>query len=381
MVNTKQGSAAVRRRISGLNDVAGIGAFIMTILMFLFVVSCAKDDMMQDSNLETRDDGKVRCCYEVTNLVSDVEEYNPEIIDPNLINAWGIAIGPTGAFWISAADAELSVIYDDEGHTLRPPVTMDGEPTGQVFNSTTGFVIPEVGAARFIFATEYGSITAWRTGNVATTMVDNSASGAVYTGIELASDATGNYLYVANVGQGRVDVFDSNWNQVSKPFNDPAPSAGSPFNINLIFGKLYVTYTGPGESGGFVNIFNTNGSFVKRFATGGPLDAPWGITNTPPEFGLGQAILVGNFGDGRINVYNKNGQFKGQLGDEEGEVIAIDGLWALEFTAGAFAGTSEPDLYFTAGPDNEEHGIFGEIEHIEDEEEAPLTTSPLSVGK
>ncbi|HUR31919.1 MAG TPA: TIGR03118 family protein, partial [Saprospiraceae bacterium] len=211
-------------------------------------------------------------------------------------------------------------------------------------------------------------ITAWRSGDVAQTMVDNSASGASYTGVELANDGTGNFLYVANVAAGKIDVFDQNWNAVNnKPFSDPSlPDGARPFNVQLIDGKLFVTYVGPG--GGFVNIFNTNGTFVKRFASGGTLSAPWGITNTPSEFGLGQAILVGNFGDGRINVYNKNGQFKGQLGDENHEPITIDGLWALEFTAAGFAGTDEPDLYFTAGPDEEEHGIFGEIEHIEEEE-------------
>jgi uncharacterized protein (TIGR03118 family) len=114
----------------------------------------------------------------------------------------------------------------------------------------------------------------------------------------------------------------------------------------------------PDETGGFVNIFNTNGGFVKRFTTGGTLNAPWGITKTPPEFGLGQSILVGNFADGRINVYNKIGQYKGQLADEDHDPIEIEGLWALVFVPGS----TDFSLYFTAGPDEEEHGLFGEIE-------------------
>ena len=360
--------------------------YFTLLMLVMFLISCSKDEIVSPRNdtglnsLDTRNE-KIKKGYEVTNLVSDVAEYDPEIIDTNLVNAWGIAIGGNGngAFWISAADRDLSVIYDDEGNTLRPPVTMDGEPTGQVANGTTGFVIPMVGVARFIFVTEDGKITAWRTGNTATTVVDDSADGASYTGVELANDGTANFLYVANVSEGEVEVFDENWNYVEdKPFEDPSlPTGMSPFNIQLIAGMLYVTYVGPGETGGLVDIFNTNGGFVRRFATGGTLDAPWGITNTPPEFGLGQAILVGNFGDGRINVYNKNGQFKGQLGDEEGDVITIDGLWALEFKAGAFTGTGDPDLYFTAGPDNEEHGIFGEIEFVEEEAAATISSSSL----
>jgi len=342
-------------------------SFLAVVLLIAFIYSCAKDDALMTNNeanqsgLADLTSGKVKAGYEATNLVSDVAEYNPEIIDTNLVNAWGIAISPSGVFWISAADKHLSVIYNDEGETLRPPVTMDGYPTGQVFNGTTGFVIPNVGSARFIFVTEDGKITAWRTGNTAPTIIDDSDEGASYTGAELAMNDGQALLYVANHTEGSIDVYDSNWNELEGfSFTDPSlPTGATPFNIQLVFGMLYVTYDQTGS--GVVDVYKTNGDFVSRFATGGTLNEPWGITNTPPEFGLGQAILVGNFGDGRINVYNKNGQFKGQLADVEGNVITIDGLWALEFTPGAFAGSADTDLYFTAGPDDEEHGIFGEI--------------------
>jgi len=372
MLTTVESSGTTHARIAQPKRIAFNGFFLLLIMFLFFNSGCSKLDNITPQNndsLDYRGGDKVKHGYEVTNLVSDVEEYNPEIIDTNLINAWGIALSPSGVFWISAADAHLSVIYNDEGETLRPPVTMDGNPTGQVFNGTTGFVIPSVGAARFIFVTEDGKITAWRTGNTATTILDNGPTGAAYTGAELANDGTGTFLYVANVAQGRVDVYDENWTLVAgKPFHDPNAPAGSPFNIRLIEGKLYVTYTGPDETGGFVNIFDTKGNFVKRFATGGPLNGPWGITNTPPDFALGQSILIGNFADGLINIYNKNGQFKGQLGDEDGNAIVIEGLWALVFKPGAFDGTGDVDLYFTAGPDDEEHGLFGEIEHIEETE-------------
>lgn len=323
----------------------------------MFIPGCAKEENVNpESNdafsIEERSSDKIRTKFEQEILVANVAGYDADIIDPNLVNAWGIAINPTGIFWISAAETELSVVYTPDGVTVRPPVTIDGEPTGQVFNGATGFMIPGLGTARFIFATEDGKITGLRTGNVAQTMVDRSAMGAVYTGLEIASDGTGNYLYAANVAGGAIDVFDMNWMYVTnKPFNDPSlPAGASPFNMRLIDGKMYVNYVRPG--GGFVNIFNTDGTFVERFASGGKLCVPWGITNTPPEFGLGNAILIGNLGDGRINIYNKNGHCKGQLGDDEGNPIMIDGLWALIFTAGAFNGTTDVDLYFTAGPNN-----------------------------
>jgi len=361
MLNT----SAIKERTTHPKSAQWRSVYLMLFMFLLFIAGCLKDENVLPQSLENRG---LQMGYEVTNLVSDVAEYKPNIIDPNLVNAWGIAIGPTGAFWISAAETELSVIYDDEGNTLRKPVTMEGDPTGQVFNGTTGFVIPNDGAARFIFATEYGTITAWRSGDVAPTMVDRAAMGASYTGIEIANDGTGNFIYLADNGNGKVDVFDENWNLVSdKPFADPSVSPGAkPFNIQMINGNLYVTYTSP-AMGGFVNIFDTRGNFLKRFATGGGLNAPWGITQTPAEFGLDQAILVGNFGDGHINIFTQYGQSKGQLMDEDGMAITIEGLWALEFTPGALAGTADPDLYFTAGPDDEEHGIFGEIEPMEEE--------------
>ncbi|HZV68970.1 MAG TPA: TIGR03118 family protein [Saprospiraceae bacterium] len=338
----------------------------MSLLLVLFSSGCTDESVLPaNDDLDNRGGTTAGGYFKQTNLVSDVAEYNANIIDPNLVNAWGIAIGSTGAFWISAAETELSVIYDDEGVTLRPPVTMEGDPTGQVFNATTDFMIPNEGAARFIFATEYGTVTAWRTGDIAPTFIDNSADSASYTGIEIASDGAANYLYLANVAKGTIDVYDGSWRNVTTmPFRDPnLPVGAKPFNIRLIDGRLFVTYVNNG--GGLVNMFSTSGVFLKRFATGGPLSAPWGITKTPTDFALGGAMLIGNFGDGRINIYNAYGQYKGQLTNELGKPIEIDGLWALVFKEGSFNGTEDPDLYFTAGPDHEEHGLFGEIEPVE----------------
>lgn len=346
-------------------------AFLTSILFAFMIAGCSDEEGVLTDNYSATAAGSgtgkgsgtggtlLQNAYEVTNLVADVADYHPMRIDPDLINAWGIAIGPTGAFWISAADSELSVIYDDEGNALRKPVYMEGEPTGQVYNNTDGFVIPNLGPAKFIFATEYGTITAWYQGDTAVTIVDNSAEGASYTGLELTSDGN---LLVANVAEGEVEVIDRNWNYVdTKPFINPKlPVGAKPFNVREIDGSIYVTYEAP--AGSVVGLFDMSGNFIKNFTEGANLRSPWGITKTPDAFGLGGAFLVGNFGDGRISIITPDGYFKGFLTDEMGQTIMIDGLWDLVFTDGAFNGTADPDLYFTAGPAMETHGIFGEIE-------------------
>ncbi|HJW29574.1 MAG TPA: TIGR03118 family protein, partial [Saprospiraceae bacterium] len=348
--------------------------FISALFITLFQ-GCAKDGNTDDlllsptaklgggtSGTGTGTGGSlIKNAFLQTNLVADVADYHPNIIDPYLINAWGVALGPTGAFWISSADRELSVIYDDSGQPLRKPVTMEGDPTGQVYNNTAGFVIPGGGPAKFIFATEYGTITAWESGDVATTIIDSTAFGASYTGLEIASDGQNTYLFVANLGQGRIDVFDQNWAYVTtKPFIDVTlPVGAKPFNVRQIDGSMYVTYEAP--AGSAINVFDMNGNFMRRFAEGPYLRSPWGITKTPMGFGLGGAFLVGNFGDGRINIITPTGGYKGSLVGNDGRPIVIDGLWALIFEDDAFTGAGDPDLYFTAGPAGETHGLFGEI--------------------
>jgi len=343
---------------------------ILLLFFFVFIWGCAKDEnaipknLTNDTSLDSR--AKAAAGFEQTNLVSDVAEYNPEIIDPNLVNAWGIAISPKGTFWISAADAHLSVVYNDEGETLRPPVMMTGYPTGQVYNGTDGFIIPgsTAGPAKFIFVTEDGYINAWNGGDKAMTIIDESADGVSYTGTELAMVGTTPYLYATNNTGGTIEVYDQKWNEVkTMSFVDPElPADALPFNIRLIDGNLFVTYQSP-SLGGLVNVFTTDGVFLRRFAMGGTLNEPWGITSTPSGFGLNGAYLVGNFGDGMISIFTRDGVFKAMLGDEAGNPIIIDGLWALNFNPAPVLSLSDrTELYFTAGPDDEEHGLFGEIE-------------------
>ncbi len=311
--------------------------------------------------------------YHQTNLVSDVAGYGAARIDPALVNPWGISFSATSPLWISANHTSLSVIYDKDGNNVIPPVTIqggNGAPTGQVFNGTTGFIIPKTSKpSRFIFCGEDGTITAWNGGTTAILVADRSHEKAVYKGMAMGNDGTANFLYVANFKRSVVDVFDSNFNYVkNKPFHDASiPGDYGPFNIRNIDGKLYVTYAKhkapdnaddqKGQGNGYVNIFSMSGKLLKRFISRGPLNSPWGIVTATPGFSpISNAILIGNFGDGHINVFDSDGRFIGSLRDESGMVIKIDGLWAIENNIH----NSDPDfLYFTAGPDEETHGLFG----------------------
>lgn len=311
--------------------------------------------------------------YHQINLVADVDGYGAARIDPALVNAWGISFSPTSPLWISAAGTSVSVVYDKNGITRIPPVSIqngNGSPTGQVFNGTTGFVIPGTNRpARFIFAGEDGTITAWNGGTAAMLVADRSGEGAVYKGLAMANDGTGNFLYATNFKKGQIDVFDSTFTYVTdKPFHDNSiPADYGPFNIRLINGNLYVTYAKhqapdniddkKGHGNGYVNIFDTKGRLIKRFVSRGALNSPWGIVpSIPGSSPIGDAIFIGNFGDGLINVYTNNGDFVGSLKDDMGHNIVIDGLWAIEnniYTA------NPENIYFTAGPADETHGLFG----------------------
>ena len=310
--------------------------------------------------------------YVMTKLVSDTVSNNAARLDSTLANAWGIAINPAGIFWINVNGTDGSEVFDKNGVPKRPPVKVPA-PSGIVFNPTTDFMITATSQVpKFIFASENGKIYAWASGDSARTVADRSAGGSVYKGLELANDGTGNFLFATDFHNGKIDVFDKSYNLVaSKSFMDPMIPAGfAPFNIRLIDSVLYVTYAkqlGPenkddekGAGNGYVNIFNTGGSLVKRFASQGKLNSPWGIEKAPEGFGQGKrVILVGNFGDGHINVYEEfEGEFLRQL-KNYGSPVWIDGLWALTFPDNNVPGDDPNKLYFTAGPNDESNGLFG----------------------
>ncbi len=346
-------------------------------------------------------------------LDANTSGYAAKTIDANLQNAWGIAVTPTGKIWISANHSGFSVVYDSNGVTQRPPVTIPSEgsstggaPTGVLFNSTTAFVIPSTSeVSRFIFASEDGIISAWSSGSGAINVADRSASGAVYKGIALAYQDGRPFLYATNFRGAAVDVFDDHFQYVSAmTLSDPGIPAGyAPFGIQNIEGNLFVTYAkqkGPdnmddekGPGNGYVDVYRSDGTLLTRFASRGALNSPWGIVQVPGE-GSGEfksAILIGNFGDGRINIFSKNGQFIGQLSDQNKNPITIEGLWGLSFgVAGLNSDDDQHDgvdnqngddgnndnqssplavsplhrLFFTAGPNDENDGLFGYLSNV-----------------
>lgn len=353
---------------------------IKVLMAGLVMITCfyaCKKDMGSTNNLKVGQTSLVAKAIDVevtqTNLVADTPAFGNARIDANLANAWGIAAPIGGPIWISANHTGVSVIYDRAGNTLRPPVTIPsvtpgqtGAPTGVIFNST-----PDFGGNKFIFAGEDGIVLAWKSGNSATKVADRTRVNAVYKGIAMVTDGNNNFLCLTNFFGSEIDVFDKNFNFVTDHrFVDPTIPAGyAPFNIQSIQGKVYITYakqkpdkqddqSGPGF--GYVDVFNPNGTLIKRFASQGPLNAPWGITLAPAGFaGDKPTILIGNFGDGTINIFSLDGAFKGQV-KSGGETLSIDGLWAIDFLNGNMPGGSPSDpLYFTAGPFDEAHGLFG----------------------
>lgn len=302
--------------------------------------------------------------------------------NPNLINAWGIARSATSPFWISAADTGLSPIYRGNGTlvntiTVTPaPGNTTGSPTGIVNNPTSGFQLTPGNNARFLFATEDGTISGWNplvNATASVIMVDNSAGGANYKGLTLGTSSSGTFLYAANFGQGRIDVYDSSFAAVSLPgsFTDPTLPAGySPFNVQALGGRLFVTYapesggdevTGAGN--GIVDEYDLAGNLVARVASNGVLNAPWGLDFAPATWdAFAGALLVGNFGDGRINMFDPaTYAFLGTLMDvRDRRPLEIDGLWALMNGSGSSL-TSADFVYFSAGPDDEAQGLFGSL--------------------
>ena len=321
------------------------------------------------------------------NLASDVPGL-ARVTDPNLVNPWGIAFSPTGPFWFADNGSGVSDLLDGRGQPVPlvvavPSAARSGStPTGTVFNGGAGFVVSENGVSapsRFLIEGEDGTIFGW-TSVVdparALLAVDKSSSGAVYTGLALADDSAGqSLLYAADFGLGAIDVFDQSFRPIVNPgsFQDPnLPDGFAPFNIQNINNLLVVTYAQRDENGredvagaghGFIDVYNTDGSLIRRFASQGALDSPWGLALAPADFGaFGGALLVGNNGDGRINAYDPgSGTFLGQLADDDGNPITIPNLWALTFGNGHAGGDAET-LFFAAGVNYDEHGLFGAIQ-------------------
>jgi uncharacterized protein (TIGR03118 family) len=329
--------------------------------------------------------------YTNTPLVSD-GAVPANFTDPHLRNGWGVAFNPQGFSWVNSADGNVAVLYDGNGQPSPQPNRLivevpgpnatPGNPTGIVFSGGMDFVVTQgglSGPARFIFATEQGNLAGWAPNVDATHAVfvpkgANDTEAAVYTGLALGGNGTTHLLYAANFLQGRVDVFDGTFKKVSVPggFRDRhLPGRFSPFGIQAINGDIYVTYAKQNEEGdeevqgqglGFVNVFDPDGRFLRRVATRGVLNAPWGLALAPTSFGkFGGAILVGNLGDGTINAFGPlSGRFLGTLRDSNNRRLHIDGLWGIQFGNGLLNQKTN-QLFYAAGPNDEEDGVYGVI--------------------
>ena len=314
----------------------------------------------------------------VTNLVTDDQGVNAAAItDPNLKNPWGVSYSPTSPFWVSDNASGTATLYRvDPGTNVPTTVPLvvtipgDGSVNGQAFNSTTGF-----NRDLFLFVSEDGTVSGWRgtLGTSAETLAVASGNN-VYKGTTLATIGGDAYLYSANFRAGTIDVVKGNVGapNLTGSFTDPGIPAGfAPFNVQDLGGKLYVSYARqdgakhddvPGAGNGIVSSFDLNGNFLGRVATGGPLNSPWGMAIAPASFGpIGGDLLIGNFGDGRINAFNPITFFNdGPILDSRGNPVAIDGLWALIPGNGGMAGSSN-SIYFSAGSNGEADGLFGSL--------------------
>jgi uncharacterized protein (TIGR03118 family) len=336
--------------------------------------------------------------YVQTNLISnDTSKIPAAHEDETLLNPWGIAFFPGSPFWINDNNAGLSALYKGDGTvafgpgpsapavTIPPPrgSTATAAPTGIVANTSTGFTLHDGKAAAFIFDTEDGTISAWDLADgipgTAELKVDNStedcangATGAVYKGLADGESTAGVFLYATNFRCATVDVFTTSFQpaEVSGKFQDSQiPEGYAPFGIANILGNLVVTYAKqnaekhddvPGPGDGFVDIFDTSGNLLVRFAQKGVLNAPWGIVEAPFNFGrFSNDLLIGNFGNGWINAFRTNGSFDGTLTNTSNHPIAIDGLWSLVF--GGAEVSSPSTLYFTSGPNSEADGLVGTL--------------------
>jgi uncharacterized protein (TIGR03118 family) len=322
--------------------------------------------------------------YMVTRLVSD-RPGDAAQSDGNLVNAWGLDALAGSPWWVADNGKSVSTIYRADGTAGRPPVNVPGRPTGLVANSTQSFKVSDgttTAAPLFIFASEEGKIFGWNPAIAPNDAVDGqveNTAGAIYKGLAVASTPGGDFLYATDFHNGHVDVFDGTLHPAdlsAGAFTDPSlPSGYAPFGIQNVGGKIVVTFAKQdadaedevaGQGKGFVDAFDTSGKLLARIGQHGQLNAPWGIAQSPSQ-GFGRFsgdLLIGNFGDGEITAFSQNPegswQPDGQLRTGH-RVLSIDGLWALEFGHNTANNGPATTLFFTAGPDDESHGLFGTI--------------------
>ena len=324
--------------------------------------------------------------YQRTDLTTDNSSTSATApnIDPNLVNPWGIARSSGSPWWISDNGTSLSTLYDSTGAPKSLVVSIPlpngqpgGAPTGTVFNYTGSFEVAPGLSAFFLFVTEDGSISGWNpSANPTGAIVKvNRSSTAIYKGLAIATPPQGPRLYASNFASGAVEVFDGHFHRLSVAggFLDAnLPLNYAPFGIQNVGGNIVVTFAhrkpgskdedhGPGL--GFVDVFDFAGRLLLRLQHGPFLNAPWGIAQAPGDFGrFSHRLLIGNFGDGSIHAFNAvTGKFEGTLLDQNGLPLSIGGLWALSFGGDNTNSGLATELFFTAGANDENDGIFGRI--------------------
>jgi len=339
--------------------------------------------------------------YVQTNLASNIPGLAPNV-DPKLTNPWGFAENADGTFRVAANGSGRGILFNAQGirdgaDIIIPTPTGGGTstPNGVVSNDTSGFVITDHGKsapATLLFSTEDGTIAGWNPEiNVAHAVIaaDQSGNDAIFKLLALGTNSQGTFIFATDFHNGVVDIFDSSFNLVhfgANAFVDPTtgadaiPSDFAPFGVKNFGGTLFVTYAKQDEDreddvagvgNGFIDEYDTNGNFIRRFATRGLLNSPIGATIAPANFGqFSNDVLIGNFGDSHVNAFDPaTGAFLGQLTDTNGSPLVLNGgiqeaetkgLWGIGFGNGINgAGTNE--MFFAAGPNDEEDGLFGKV--------------------
>jgi len=337
--------------------------------------------------------------YNEMDIVSDGANSNATHIDPNLVNAWGI-VASTKSIWVNDNGTGLLTTYNSVGKPMKPVIDVPspgsqtgGAPSGLVMNNTSDFKVSngnKSAPAAFLLATEDGTIVAWNSilGSNAVIVVDNSSSNtvpvpggnesthAIYKGLAIVPDESGvPHLYAANFSGGVIDEFDTNFVFMGSFTDENVPDSFAPFNVRNIRGRLFVTFARQllpeaeddqaGAGNGLVDIFDANGTLLRRVVSQGALNSPWGMVVAPENFGkFSRALLVGNFGDGHINAYDLlTGKWLGNFTKPNGDGLIIPGLWGLTFEKEEIPGNecsfNAQHLYFTAGPNAEQSGLLG----------------------
>jgi uncharacterized protein (TIGR03118 family) len=301
------------------------------------------------------------------------------LVDPQLIDPWGFAFTPAGIAWIGDNGPGLITQYSAAGVPSGPPISIpgaggvgQGAPSGEVFNATPA----DFEGDQFVLSTEDGTIAGWQSGSAAVLRVDESTANAVFKGLDVIDSPTGRVLCVANFHAGTVELFDTTYSPVALPagaFVDPGVTPGfAPHNVLISGASVFIAYAkqdsmkhddqaGPGN--GLIDVFDETGVFLRRLVTGGPLNSPWGLALAPADYSsLAGALVVGNFGDGTVVAFDPaTGAFRGRFADNAGGPFSIEGLWALRFGQDQ-PSESHTQLFFTAGPGGESHGVFGRID-------------------